>query len=150
MKRAQAAIEFLMTYGWALLIILVAISALAYFGILNADRFLPERCSLPTGLVCLSHKATTSQITLVIQNNLGQDITLNEIEITNPSGGSICSATYTSSSGELNNGDKNTYTISSCDTGSSGKKFKGTVAITFTDEETLQRTRSGELVTQVE
>ena len=32
-NRAQAALEFLMTYGWAILVVLVSIGALAYFGV---------------------------------------------------------------------------------------------------------------------
>lgn len=43
MRKGQAAMEFLMTYGWAILIVLAAIGALAYCGILSPDRFLPER-----------------------------------------------------------------------------------------------------------
>lgn len=34
-KKAQAAMEFLMTYGWAILVVLVAIGALAYFGVID-------------------------------------------------------------------------------------------------------------------
>ena len=32
-------IDFLMTYGWAVLVILAAIGALWFFGILSADMF---------------------------------------------------------------------------------------------------------------
>jgi len=39
-KRAQAAMEFLMTYGWAILVVLVAIGALAYVGVLSPEKFL--------------------------------------------------------------------------------------------------------------
>lgn len=39
-KKSQAAMEFLMTYGWAILVALIVISALAYFGVLNPERFL--------------------------------------------------------------------------------------------------------------
>jgi len=42
MKKGQALMEFLMTYGWAILVVLVAIGALAYFGVLNPERFLPK------------------------------------------------------------------------------------------------------------
>jgi hypothetical protein len=38
----SAAMDFLLTYGWAILVILVAIGALYYFGVLNPDRFVPE------------------------------------------------------------------------------------------------------------
>lgn len=41
-NKSQAAMEFLMTYGWAILIVLIAIGALAYFGVLIPDRYLSE------------------------------------------------------------------------------------------------------------
>ena len=36
-KKAQAAMEFLMTYGWAILIILVALGALFYLGVFSPN-----------------------------------------------------------------------------------------------------------------
>lgn len=33
--------DFLMTYGWAILVVLIAIGMLAYFGILNPDKLVP-------------------------------------------------------------------------------------------------------------
>jgi uncharacterized protein (UPF0333 family) len=74
MKKAQAAMEFLMTYGWAILVVLVAIGALAYFGVLSPDNFLPERCTGPAGLDCLD-KATidagSDSVIFVLKNNIG-------------------------------------------------------------------------------
>jgi hypothetical protein len=43
-KRGQAAMEFLMTYGWAILVLLGAIIALSNFGVLNPDNFRPNKC----------------------------------------------------------------------------------------------------------
>jgi len=37
-KRGQAAMEFLMTYGWAILAAIIAIGVLAYFGVFNPSR----------------------------------------------------------------------------------------------------------------
>jgi hypothetical protein len=54
-KKAQGALEFLMTYGWAFLVILIMIGALAYFGVLNPSRFLPDRCDFGTQLLCKQH-----------------------------------------------------------------------------------------------
>jgi len=79
-KKAQAAMEFLMTYGWAILVVLVAIGALAYFGVLSPDRFLPERCTGPAGLDCLDKAAITAgagqtgSIEFVLKNNQGYNI----------------------------------------------------------------------------
>lgn len=57
-KRAQAAMEFLLTYGWAIVVVVVAISALAYFGVLNPENFLPNQCHLPTGFTCRDFSLT--------------------------------------------------------------------------------------------
>lgn len=51
-KRGQAALEFLMTYGWAFLVIMIMIGALAYFGVLSPERFLPDRCKFGTPVLC--------------------------------------------------------------------------------------------------
>lgn len=42
-KKGQNAMEFLMTYGWAILVMLIAVGALAYFGVLGGDC----RCNQP-------------------------------------------------------------------------------------------------------
>jgi len=46
-RKSQAALEFLMTYGWAILVVLIAIGALAYFGVLSPARFLPTAVKTP-------------------------------------------------------------------------------------------------------
>jgi len=56
MKRGQAALEFLTTYGWAFLVILIMIGALAYFGVLNPPSLLPSRCVFSPELACLEQE----------------------------------------------------------------------------------------------
>lgn len=53
-KKAQSALEFLTTYGWAFLVILIMIGALAYFGVLDPNRFLPEEQQPPKHISELS------------------------------------------------------------------------------------------------
>jgi hypothetical protein len=52
MKKSQAAMEFLMTYGWAILVVLVAIGVLAYFGVFNAHTNL-EKCTSSGGSIAV-------------------------------------------------------------------------------------------------
>ena len=77
-KRSQAAMEFLMTYGWAILVVLIVIGALAYFGILDPQSLLPERCTFQTGFNCRNHIASASSdnITLEILNGIGRTIVI--------------------------------------------------------------------------
>ena len=69
MKKGQAALEFLSTYGWAFLVILVMIGALAYFGVLDPKRFVSERCFLGSEYLCDKDTVATNYTgeTVVIQ-----------------------------------------------------------------------------------
>ena len=72
-KKAQAAMEFLMTYGWTILVALVVIGALIYFDVFNPGKFLPKTCNVP-GFSCEDFVVTTSIATVFLTNNQGDDI----------------------------------------------------------------------------
>jgi hypothetical protein len=81
-RRSQAALEFLMTYGWAILVVLIVISALAYFGVMNPQRLLPSRCTLPMGVSCKDFvvKSAGNVMNLNILNGLGSGILITSID----------------------------------------------------------------------
>jgi hypothetical protein len=78
MRRGQAALEYLVTYGWGFIIIIVVIGALAYFGFLNPTRYIPARCAFGSQLECIDDKLEASgvsgKIYLKFRNNFGDDI----------------------------------------------------------------------------
>jgi hypothetical protein len=94
-KEAQAAMEFLMTYGWAILVVLVVIGALAYFGVLDARQLLPQSCFMQTGIACkgymVSSGANYSQF--VIVNGLGNDIKIVSVSLVSP-GFAVCNMSF--------------------------------------------------------
>lgn len=51
-KRGQAAVEYLVTYGWVFVVILAAIGALSYFDLLSPGQYLPTRCEFGQQLTC--------------------------------------------------------------------------------------------------
>lgn len=140
-KGGQAALEFMMTYGWAILVVIVAVSALSYYGVLRADKFIPDSCAIAPGVSCLSFRATPDSLEMVIQNQLGQDITFTEVSVTS------CAITEQTS---LANGAKTTLSFTSCEFGSEGKKLKTPITFTYVDEEGIYHTKTGELITKVE
>jgi hypothetical protein len=141
MRKAQAAMEFLMTYGWAVLVVLAAIGALAYFGVLSPDKFLPEKCMLVPGLACVDSKIGQTSIELIVQNSMGRDITINTISIGN------CSQAINQ---DFNNGDKGTFIIN-CDTGAVGSKFGGDINIDYINKDTgMQKLAVGNIVGKVQ
>jgi hypothetical protein len=82
MRKAQAAMEFLMTYGWAILVVLAAIGALAYFGVLSPGNLLPQKCEFTSGFDCTETPsadggaggADAGIITIALTNSNGYDI----------------------------------------------------------------------------
>ena len=142
-KKSQAAMEFLMTYGWAILVVLAAIAALAYFGVLSPEKFLGEKCIVEPGLACIGNKVEPSKITLVLAQNKGKTITINSITV------GSCSGTFSTT---MITGTDSTFVIGgSCDNGVSKEKFKGDITISYTEKETnLTKTATGNLNTKVE
>jgi len=72
--KSQAALEFLTTYGWAFLVILIMIGTLAYFGILSPSRILPDRCTMGPEFTCENFQVTPTQIKIRLKNNLGESV----------------------------------------------------------------------------
>jgi len=87
-RKSQAAMEFLMTYGWAMMVVLLALGALAYFGVLNPTNLLPERCTFPVGLQCADHSVdtTANEVHFRIINGKGSGVILYNLSITDSEG----------------------------------------------------------------
>ena len=151
-KKAQAAMEFLMTYGWAILVVLIAIGALAYFGVLDPGRFLPRSCTLMPGLDCSEFKVDKSdaQVQVFIRNGLGDSIDFSSLNVdTTLDGTADCTAIDPASisdgalSAQLN--------IAGCTIGATGDRFRGDIIGTYTlGGGALAHTMRGSLVTEVE
>ena len=82
--KSQAALEFLTTYGWAFLVIIIMIGALSYFGILTPSKILPNRCSFGSELQCIDFRVVggpQGNIKLRLRNNLGEPINIQSISV---------------------------------------------------------------------
>jgi len=139
-NKSQAALEFLMTYGWAILVVLVAVGALAYFGVLSPDKFLPAKCTLQSGIACIDHKATATSLVLRVQNSLGFDITVDAVK--------AFQCTALGSQGALANGMGATYILVCANAGS---KYNGQANITYTVTDTgISHNNVGQITTRIE
>ena len=49
-KKSQAAMEFLITYGWAIMIVLIGIGALFFLGVFNPST--PSTCNIASPFIC--------------------------------------------------------------------------------------------------
>ncbi len=146
-RKAQAAMEFLMTYGWAILVVLVAIGALAYFGVLNPSKFLPSSCVITPGISCDDHRVRSDgSATIVLRNGVGQDLSGVAFAISSCTGGATGPTSIT-------DGQQVTYTYAAagCTVGTAGSKFKADMNLTYqAGTSTVVHKKVGSLVTNVE
>ena len=65
-KKGQASMEFLMTYGWAILAGIIAIGALAYFGVFRTDSLTGNVVSMSAPFIAkrFNIKGTTDVINI--------------------------------------------------------------------------------------
>lgn len=89
-KLGQVSLEFLTTYGWAFMVALIAIGALAYFGVLNPSKYTPARCTFGTEITCNDHRISVNgavppvpTINFKLTNNVGASVRIDDINITN-------------------------------------------------------------------
>lgn len=154
MRKGQAAMEFLMTYGWAILVVLAAIGALAYFGVLSPDRFLPDKCTISPPFSCTEYKITESDLQLGVQNNAGVGMSEVTVSVVGD-----CTAVYTTS-GTTGNGDmvgggqlNNSVFSSDCvlGAGKAGNKFKANILIEYQkDGEGVKHNTTGTIQARIE
>ena len=126
-KKGQAAMEFLMTYGWGILVVLAAIGALAYFGVLNPSKFFPDACVIPpvAGMACLDFNIFPASAHLLILNSGGRDVEINNITVGD------CATTFDMM---MSDGQSYLFNITGCSFGTVGSKIKMNVDVFYTDK----------------
>ena len=154
-KKGQAAMEFLMTYGWAIVVVLAAIGALAYFGVLSPQKLLPDRTTFTAPLPSVDNAVVTlatNTVQIAFKNNKGVDITL-PLTATgngNCNGAVAVTGTYTNSTGgsqpivagvtQIQNGGGFllTFTCPANAGAQVGSKFKADITFPYVNFETQQ------------
>ncbi|GIU69505.1 MAG: hypothetical protein KatS3mg002_0741 [Candidatus Woesearchaeota archaeon] len=75
--KSQAALEFMVTYGWVILGVMIVIGALAYYGVFNTSKYINDECNFGNQLYCEDFRVTTDRIYITLRNNFGQEIVIN-------------------------------------------------------------------------
>ncbi len=115
--------EFLMTYGWALLVVLVAIGALTFYFGTGSNFLANEGCYMSPGFFCGDFKADEGSVMVKVSNSLGRDLA--EISFTHPS----CSLGSDNPSLE---DDRDIFlTVSECNFGTEGTYMDETFILNY-------------------
>ena len=174
-KSGQAAMEFLMTYGWAILVVLVVIGALSYFGVLSPATLLPEKCTFPVSVSCTDHAVTGTYVAIVVQNGAGRDMLIRGVTATGEAlgAGNMCTTrvaggaplladTCPASTGigtngctvsTFRNGASTTMTMATgtctfVDTGRDKTRYNVTIFYSWLDSQSVMHQSPGELLSK--
>lgn len=99
MKRAAGILELFMTYGWAILVVVIILGTLLYFGILERSELLPSKCYISDNFKCSDHRIDldNQRVNLRITNSRDQGIMITKIKLSDVEGDFFCMADITTS-----------------------------------------------------
>jgi len=125
-KKAQSSFEFLTTYGWALMVMVIMFGALVYY--INApSNSVPASCTIVEALGCTDSQVQGDTVSLALTNIVGAGITINNLEC-------IYDGTHKVSSSDVSNVhyDAGQKFVATCDFGVGILPSEGsTVKISF-------------------
>ena len=136
-RTSQAALEFLTTYGWAFLVILIMISTLAYFGILTPSKILPDRCNFGAEFECKDFQisGTSDSIKVRLKNNAGDAIRITSMTVSAESAVALDCTGAPDISGIWASAETKDFTFSACNTEGvgfiQGEKHKALIQISY-------------------
>ena len=123
-RRGQASMEFLMTYGWAILAAVLAIGVLGYYGVFSPGSSLPDTCLINPPMTCGEYfvNGTGNTVRLIIQNGAGSSIDISSLAV------GTCTSNTTLTT--VADGTEVDYTLTGC-TASVGTKFSEDITLTY-------------------
>lgn len=72
-SKGQAALEFMMTYGWAMLLLTALVAGLVYV-MPHPKTLAANKCLFGSGIPCLGSQLSANNLTIVLRNGMGQSI----------------------------------------------------------------------------
>ncbi len=154
--KLQSAMEYMVTYGWAIIIIAVALAALVALGVFNPATFTGQECIMAAGFSCINYfLASNGVLTLNLEQATPTTVTITAVG---------CNLNLTTANMYVvpNNGVNVTiggnytftgvqcYNYGTAFSGSVGSLFKGSLAVNYTDTQTgFPHTIYGTLIAKV-
>lgn len=125
-----------------LLPFLVVIGSMAYFGVLQPDKFLPSKCAMPSGIMCFDFQTRADGTTQIgLRNSMGRDLTSVSVVLENE---------CTPKQVEWKSGETLTFTCVG-KKGKIGERYEQDIVVKYTIAETgIPHTVQGSLLTKYE
>ena len=129
--------EYLMTYGWAILIVIIVAAALFALGVFNPSTYTGRAATGFGGLgIPADWQYSGTTLTIVLSNQVGEAITVSNVST---------SGCYLAGSTAIPAGGEASFPITGCTSKSVGASYSEQVTVTYAVAGGLTRTASGTL-----
>ena len=124
-KKGQSALEYLMTYGWAILIIIIVGGVLYYYGVFSPSKLVGEskvgfgKVQIDTWTV----DAANDKLKLIFENRAGRNINITSVDV----GGTVTNTAIYLAEGSKSTG----FETVDCPAINSGDTYRWDVTITY-------------------
>ncbi|MCL4403193.1 MAG: hypothetical protein M1500_03780 [Candidatus Marsarchaeota archaeon] len=155
MLRAQSAMEYLTTYGWAILIIAVVLSAMYVLGLFSPSSYVNNECIFPAEFSCLSSFiAQNGILTINLEQSTSSPINITALGCNDQ--GTLTNMQPYSPQMNVQIGSNTTLSVQCYANGTAfssglGGVYKGDMILNYTDLQTgFSHTIIGQLVAKVQ
>lgn len=130
-RKGQAALDFLMTYGWAIALVVIIAAVLFALGIFDVSNFVGNKASGFSGVAVAGWQmGTDGTLTMKLSNQVGQQIRIDSVNATVNGASAITSPAVTLSTGSTTDFITLTFANSTLPVGSG---YTASVVIGYTD-----------------
>ncbi|MFA6907553.1 MAG: hypothetical protein WC263_01880 [Candidatus Micrarchaeia archaeon] len=82
MKKGQAALDFLMTYGWAIALVVIVAAALFALGVFDVSNFVGTKAAGFSGVAVQGWQMSGTTLAVKLTNQVGQKINITGVSAT--------------------------------------------------------------------
>ena len=131
--------EYLMTYGWAILIVIIVAAALFALGVFNPATYTGRAATGFGGLgTPADWQYSLTTLTIVLNNQVGQAITVSNV--------TTVQGCYDATSTPIAAGSRGTFALTPCTSKGAGESFSEAITVTYmVSGSTLDRSATGTL-----
>ncbi len=131
--KGQTALEYLITYGWAILVILVVLAVLWYYGVFNPSKWSGESVSEGSAFKVIDKKLTGTTLSLLLGDKTNTQTTISAVDVTGDiTGSSGTLSVIIPAGGQMASASPITVTLTAPTGGAvAGSFYKFTVTTTY-------------------
>ncbi len=134
--KAQSALEYMMTYGWAILIIVIVAAVLYSLGIFSPSSSVGTTATGFSPFTVLAQTCTPHYLAFQLGNNAGVTVTLKNVFLTTSSGITASTAILADTSSVVTGGST-TVNFSSGEACVSGARYSASITVAYTESNNL-------------